>query len=172
MAMGLHWIVRAGVIVLTLLSSGPAWTADAFVRFFALQRVGQEITLTGRFQRFNYKRQFFERNDKTGEVRYFDYFGMTLTPTRILGSGAFSQEANKLDSVLFLYPDEELVKDLPEQGEDLWFTGTLIGYQYGISGITNSVFSGGAPYILLQRVSPQPPPEAPPSSSQSPTLKK
>lgn len=165
-----HWLVCAGVTVLTLLSSRPAWTADAFIRFFALQKVGQEVSLTGHFSRFNYKRQFFERNDKTGEVRYFDYFGMTLTPTRIVGSGAFSQEANKQDSVLFLYPDEGLVKDVPEEGEDLWFTGTLIGYQYGISGITNSVFSGGAPYILLQRISHQPP-ETPPPSGQSPAPK-
>jgi hypothetical protein len=70
--------------------------------------------------------------------------------------------------VLFLYPDEGVVKDVPEEGEDLWFTGTLIGYQYGISGITNSVFSGGAPYILLQHVSHQPPPETPPPSGQGP----
>ena len=163
-----HWLVRAGVTGLTLLSSRPAWAADAFIRFFALQKVGQEVSLTGRFSRFNYKRQFFERNDKTGEVRYFEYFGIILIPTRVVGSGAFAQEANKQDSVLFLYPDEGVVKDVPEEGEDLWFTGTLIGYQYGISGITNSVFSGGAPYILLRHVSHQPPPETPPPSGQSP----
>lgn len=167
--MGSHWIVWGSVLLLSLLSSGPAWTADAFVRFFSSQSVGQEITLTGHFHRFNYKRKFFERNDKTGEVHYYDYFGMTLAPTRIVGNGAFSQEANWLDNVLFLYPDEELVKDLPEQGEDLWFTGTLIGFQYGISGIISSAFSGGDPYLLLKRVSHQPPQESASSSGQSPT---
>jgi len=155
-----YWIVRGSVVSLVLLSSGPIWAADAFVRYFARQKVGQEITITGRFHRFRYKRQFFQRNDKTGEVQYFDYFGITLTPTQVVGNGSFSQEAKKIDSVLLLYPDEELVKDLPEQGENLWFTGTLLGFQYGISGIVNSVFSGGDPYILLKRVSTQPPQES------------
>lgn len=169
--MGLHWIIRGSMILLTLLSSGPACAADAFVRFFSLQTVGQEITLTGHFHRFSYKRQFFERNYKTGEVHYFDYFGMTMTPTQIIGNGSFSQEANRLDTVLFLYPDEALVKDIPEDGEDLWFTGTLLGFQYGISGIVDSAFSGGDPYILLKRVSTQPQQESSPSSSQSPAPK-
>ena len=167
--MGSHWMVRGSVILLSLLSSGPAWTADAFVHFFSLQPVGQELTLTGHFHRFNYKRKFFERNDKTGEVHYFDYFGTTLAPTRIIGKGSFTQEASWLDNVLFLYPDEELVKDLPEQGEDLWFTGTLIGFQYGISGIIRSAFSGGDPYLLLKRVSQQPPQEPAPPPNPSPT---
>jgi hypothetical protein len=166
--MGSQWSVRASVIWLTLLSSGPAWAADAFVRFFSLQKVGQEISITGHFRRFNYKRKFFERNYKTGEVLYFDYFGTTLIPVQVIGNGSLSQEANELDNVLFLYPDEELVKDLPERGENLWFTGTLIGFQYGISGITDSAYSGGDPYILLQRISQQPPQESAPSSSQSP----
>ncbi|HJY81547.1 MAG TPA: hypothetical protein VKK81_10755, partial [Candidatus Binatia bacterium] len=76
--------------------------------------------------------------------------------------------ASLFDTMLFVYPDEELVKDLPETGEDLWFTGTLIGFQYGISGIINSAFSGGDPYILLKRISHEPPQESVPSSSQSP----
>ncbi len=73
--------------------------------------------------------------------------------------------------MLFLYPDEELVKDIPEDGEDLWFTGTLLGFQYGISGIVDSAFSGGDPYILLKRVSTPPQQESSPSSSQSPAAK-
>ena len=164
-----HGIVCGSMVSLVLLSSGPIWAADAFVRYFARQKVGQEITITGSFHRFHYKRQFFQRNDKTGEVKYFDYFGITLTPTQVIGDGSFSQEAKRIDSVLLLYPDEEVVKDLPDQGENFWFTGTLLGFQYGISGIVTSVFSGGDPYILLKRVSTQPPQESLPPASQSAT---
>jgi hypothetical protein len=67
---------------------------------------------------------------------------------------------NLHDTLLFVYTDDTLVKDLPEEGQDLWFTGTLIGYQYGINGITSGALSGGDPYILLKRVSTQPPQEA------------
>jgi len=167
--MWLHWIVQGSVISLVLLASGPSWAADAFVRYFARQKVGQEITITGQFRRFQGKRQFFQRNDKTGEVQYFDYFGLVLIPTQIVGDGSFAQKARRIDSVLLLYPDEELFKDLPDQGENLWFTGTLLGYQYGISGIITSVFSGGDPFILLKRVSTQPPPGALPLPSESPS---
>ena len=166
--MRIHRIVRGSVILLTLLSSRSVWAADAFVRFFSLQKVGQEITVTGDFRRFSYKRHFFQKNDKTGDVQYFDFFGMSLVPTQIVGNGSFSQKANTLDTILFLYPDEEVVKDLPELGDNLWFTGTLLGFQYGMSGIVNSAFSGGDPYILLKRVSTQPPQESPPPTSQSP----
>lgn len=162
-----HWIVRGSVIFLALMLSRPVWAANAFVRFFALQKVGQEITITGPFRRSFYKRDFFQKNDKTGEVQHFDYFGTTMIPTHIVGNGSLVQKASRLDTVLFLYPDEELVKDLPEQGDNLWFTGTLLGFQYGIGGIVNSAFSGGNPYILLKRVSTQPPQEAQPSQSQS-----
>jgi hypothetical protein len=155
-----QWVVRGSALVIVLLSSPRSWAADPFVRFFAHQPVGQEITVTGRFHRFHYKRQFFQRNDKTGEVRYFDYFGLTLIPTRIVGNGSFAQEANRLDTLLLLYPDEEVVKHLPEQGENVWFTGTLLGFQYGISGITNSAYSGGEPYLVLKQIATQPPPEA------------
>ncbi len=150
------WAIRGGVVTLVLLLSELAW-ADAFVRFLYQQKVGQEMTVTGYFRRFSYKKQFFRRDDKTGNVEYFEFYGMSMVPTQIIGNGSLSMRANALDSVLFLYPDQELVKDLPEQGANLWFTGTLLGFQYGISGITSAPGSGGDPYILLKRVSTQPP---------------
>jgi hypothetical protein len=150
------WAIQGSVVLCAVLWSGPAWP-DAFVEFFYKQKIGQEITVTGGFRRFAYKKKFFQRDYKTGTVQYFEYFGMTLLPTKIIGDGSLSLQANVLDSMLLLYPDQELVKDLPEQGENVWFTGTLIGYQYGISGISSSVASGGDPYILLQRISTQPP---------------
>lgn len=165
--MPLLWVVRGNALLLVLLVSAPAW-ADAFVNFLLKQKVGQAITATGSFRRFSYKKQFFRRDDKTGDVEYFDYFGMTLVPTTIIGDGSLSQKASRLDTVLFLYADEELVKDLPEQGENLWFTGTLIGFQYGISGIISSPASGGDPYILLKRISTQPPPDITPSPQPNP----
>jgi hypothetical protein len=150
------WVVRGSVCLLIVLLSAPVW-ADAFVNFLAKQKVGQEITVTGGFRRFYYKRQFFRRDDRTGEVENFEYFGMVMVPTTIIGNGALSLKANALDSAVLLYPEQDLVKDLPEQGNDLWFTGILIGFQYGISGITSSPFSGGDPYILLKHISAQPP---------------
>jgi hypothetical protein len=165
------WTVRGSLVLLTLLLSASAW-ADAFVNFFSKQKVGQEITVTGGFRRFSYKRKFFRRNYKTGEVEHFEYFGMSMVPTKIIGDGSLSLPASLFDTMLFVYPDEELVKDLPETGENLWFTGTLIGFQYGINGITDGALSGGDPYILLKRISREPPQESPPSSSQSPSLKK
>jgi hypothetical protein len=165
------WTVRGSLVLLTLLLSASAW-ADAFVNFFSKQKVGQEITVTGGFRRFSYKRKFFRRDYKTGEVEHFEYFGMSMVPTRIIGDGSLSLPASLFDTMLFVYPDEELVKDLPETGENLWFTGTLIGFQYGINGITDGALSGGDPYILLKRISREPPQEFPPSSSQSPSPKK
>jgi hypothetical protein len=165
------WTVRGSLVLLTLLLSASAW-ADAFVNFFSKQKVGQEITVTGGFRRFSYKRKFFRRNYKTGEVEHFEYFGMSMVPTKIIGDGSLSLPASLFDTILFVYPDEELVKDLPETGETLWFTGTLIGFQYGINGITDGALSGGDPYILLKRISHEPPQESPPSSSQSPSPKK
>lgn len=158
--------IRGSIAVFVLLLSEIAW-ADAFVNFLYQQKVGQEMTVTGRFRRFSYKKQFFRRDDKTGTVEYFEFYGMTMVPTRIIGNGSLSLKANMLDSVLFLYPDQELVRDLPEQGENLWFTGTLLGFQYGISGITSAPGSGGDPYILLKRISTQPPEAAPAGAEQS-----
>jgi hypothetical protein len=150
--------IQCSVVCLVSLSSSLVW-ADAFVEFFTKQKVGQEITVTGGFRRFSYKRQFFQRNDKTGEVKYFDYFGVSMVPTKIVGNGSLSIPASLFDTMLLVYSDETLVKDLPQEGQDMWFTGELIGYQYGISGIISSALSGGDPYILLKRVSSQPPPE-------------
>jgi hypothetical protein len=149
------------VAVCTLLVSAQA-RADAFVEFFTKQKVGQEITVTGGFRKFHYKRQFYERNIKTGDVKYYEYFGMSMVPTQIFGVGSLALKASLHDTILFVYADETLVNDLPEEGQDVWFTGTLIGYQYGINGITSGALSGGDPYILLTRISKQPPPEAMP----------
>jgi hypothetical protein len=147
------------VVACTLLVSAQAW-ADAFVEFFTKQKVGQEITVTGGFRKFHYKRRFYERNHRTGDVKYYEYFGMSMVPTQIFGVGSLAQKASLHDTILFVYADETLVKDLPEEGQDVWFTGTLIGYQYGINGITSGALSGGDPYILLTRVSKEPPPQA------------
>jgi hypothetical protein len=157
--MPLSWLLRGSVLSLTLLSSAPVWS-DEFVNFFLKQKMGQEITVTGGFRRFSYKRHFFQRDHKTGDVQYFDYFGMSLVPTKIIGNGSLSLRASLFDTMLLVYPDEELVKDLPEQGENLWFTGTLVGFQYGINGISSSALSGGDPYILLKKISLEAPPEA------------
>lgn len=149
-------VVRGSVVLVILLLSVSAW-ADAFTNFFYKQRIGQEITVTGRFGRLSQQLSFFENNYKTGDVTYFKYFSTTVFPTAILGNGSLAWPPQRLETVLFLYPDEGLVKDLPMQGDNLWFTGTLIGYQYGTAGITSDVGTGGAPYILLKRVSTQPP---------------
>ena len=62
---------RCATVVATLLVNTSAW-ADAFVEFFTKQKVGQEITVTGGFHKFAYKRQFYERNHKTGDVKYYE----------------------------------------------------------------------------------------------------
>ena len=132
--------------------------ADAFVRFFANQKVGQEITVTGGFRRFpdRDKRRYFIRDRQTGEVEYVEYYGMTLLPTLVVGNGAVSMKASIMDRILLFYADRELVKDIPLKGESYWFTGTLIGYQYGTMGITRGMGIGGDPYILLRSVSATP----------------
>jgi len=150
-------ILLSGLAVSALLWNSPVW-ADAFVEFFAKQKVGQEITVTGGFRKFHYKRQFYQRDYLTGEVQYFDYFGLSMVPTTIIGDGTLSIVASLFDTMLFVYADEALVRDLPEEGDNFWFTGTLIGYQYGINGITSGARSGGDPYILLRHISKEPPP--------------
>jgi hypothetical protein len=144
--------------------------ADEFVNFLAKQKIGQEITVTGGFRRFDYKKHFFHRNDKTGEVKNFDYFGIAVVPTVIIGNGILSLQANVIDAVLLLYEDQELVKDLPEQGKNMWFTGTLIGFQYGVSGMITSPFSGGDPYLLLNRISAIAPPDVSPHEKKAQML--
>jgi hypothetical protein len=168
----LRWGFRRGSLFLVVLFfSVPVW-ADEFVNFLVRQKVGHTITVTGGFRRFSYKKRFFRRDVKTGDVEYFEYFGMTLVPTMIIGNGKLSLRANVIDSMLLLYSDETLVKDLPEQGENLWFTGTLIGFQYGISGIITSPYSGGDPYILLTQISTVAPPEAYPEDKTPSTPEK
>lgn len=169
--MPLSGIVCRSAFLLTMSAALPAW-ADEFVNFLAKQKVGQEIMVTGEFHRFDYKKHFFRRDPKTGDVENFDYFGVTMTPTTIIGNGSLSLRANMIDSMLLVYSDPEVVKDLPEQGENWWFTGTLIGFQFGISGIITSPFSGGAPYILLKRISTIAPPEASPERQGAPSSSK
>ena len=133
--------------------------ADAFVRFFANQKIGQEITVTGGFRRFpdQDKRRYFIRDRQTGEVEYVEYYGMTMLPTLVVGNGTVSMKASVMDRILLFYSDRDLVKDIPLNGESYWFTGTLIGYQYGTMGITRGMGIGGDPYILLRSVSATPP---------------
>ena len=133
--------------------------ADALVRFFANQKIGQEITVTGGFRRFpdRDKRRYFIRDRQTGAVEYVEYYGMTMLPTLVVGNGTVSMPASIMDRILLFYADRELVKDIPLKGESYWFTGTLIGYQYGAMGITRGMGIGGDPYILLRSVSANPP---------------
>ncbi len=140
-----------------LLVSTPSWAASSFADFFVRQRIGQEMTMTGAFARFPMTRRFFRRDHQTGKVEYFIFFGASIVPTTIIGDGALSQEPRPLDSLLLLYADEALVKGLPETGNKIWFTGTLLGYQHGASGITRAFGIGGTPYILLERFSTQAP---------------
>lgn len=143
--------------LVTLVAGTPVRVAACFADFFQQQKVGQEMTLTGEFYRFPQTRRFFRRDYKTGRVDYFTFFGVSVVPTTIIGNGTMSQEARSIDSLLLLFPDEGLVQDLPETGEQIWFTGTLLGYQYGASGITDAFGIGGMPYILLKRFSDQAP---------------
>src|SRR5262249_24456899 len=140
--------LKGSLFVLALVLSKQGW-ADDYLNFLAKQEVGQEMTVTGGCRRFSDKKHFFHRNDQTGEVENFDFFGMTVVPTMFIGNGTLSLRANAINFMLVLYPDEEIVKNLPEQGGELWFTGTLIGFQFGVSGIITSPFSGGGPYLLL-----------------------
>lgn len=140
-----------------LLVSMPSWAASPFANFFAQQKVGQEMTVTGAFSRYSMNRRFFRRDHRTGEVEHFAFFRASIIPTTIIGNGALSQEPRPLDSLLLLYSDETVVKDLPEAGDNIWFTGTLLGYQHGVSGITRGFGIGGSPYILLRGFSTQAP---------------
>ncbi len=149
---------RWSCVTLVMLVAGtPMRVAACFADFFPKQKVGQEITLTGQFHRFSYTRRFFRRDPKTGQVDYFTFFGVVVVPTTIIGNGTMSQEPKQIDSLLLLYPDEELVRGLPETGDQIWFTGTLLGYQHGASGITEAFGIGGMPYILLKGFSDQAP---------------
>ncbi len=149
---------RWSCVTLVMLVAGtPMRVVACFADFFPKQKVGQEMTLTGQFYRFSYARRFFRRDPKTGQVDYFTFFGVEVVPTTIIGAGTLSQKPKQIDSLLLLYPDEELVRDLPEKGDKIWFTGTLLGYQHGASGITSAFGIGGMPYILLKGFSDQAP---------------
>ena len=147
------------LIGMALLYPGAEARAGALVRFLANQKVGQEITVTGGFRRFpdQDKRRYFIRDSQTGNVEYVEYYGMTILPTLIVGNGVVSMKASIMDRILLFYSDRALVKDIPLKGESYWFTGTLIGYQYGTMGITRGMGVGGDPYILLRSVSANPP---------------
>lgn len=158
------------LVSLGLVQPPPAAGAGAFVRFFANQEVGQEITVTGGFRRFPHKgkRRYFVTNARTGAVEYVEYYGMTMIPSLVVGKGSVSMKASLMAKMLLFYSDPALVADIPLVGETYWFTGTLIGYQYGTTGITRGMGMGGDPYILLKSVSAKPPedlPVPPPAAS-------
>ena len=157
------------LVSLGLAQPNPAAGAGAFVRFFANQKVGQEITVTGGFRRFpnRGKRRYFVNNTRTGEVEYVEYYGMTMVPSLVVGKGSVSMKASLMAKMLLFYSDPALVSDIPLQGDSYWFTGTLIGYQYGTTGITRGMGMGGDPYILLKRVSAKPPEDLPAAPSGS-----
>ena len=144
-------------VLVTLVAGTPVRVAACFADFFQQQQVGQEITLTGEFYRFPRTRRFFRRSEKTGHVDYFTFFGVSVVPTTIIGNGTMAQGARPIYSLLLLFPDETLVRDLPQTGARVWFTGTLLGYQHGASGITKVFSIGGLPYILLKHFSDQAP---------------
>ena len=157
------------LVNLGLVQPNPAAGAGAFVRFFANQKVGQEITVTGGFRRFpnRGKRRYFVNNARTGEVEYVEYYGMTMVPSLVVGKGSVSMKASLMAKMLLFYSDPALVSDIPLQGDSYWFTGTLIGYQYGTTGITRGMGMGGDPYILLKSVSAKPPEDLPAAPSGS-----
>ena len=161
-----------GAALVVLLVNMPSWAASSFADFFVQQKIGQELTITGAFSRFPMARRFFRRDHQSGNVEYFTFFGASIVPTMIIGDGALSQEPRPLDSLLLLYSDKEVVKGLPETGDNIWFTGTLLGYQHGGSGITKAFGIGGTPYILLQSFSTQAPEtlDASESSETAPSL--
>ena len=93
--MQLRRITTLSLCLLTgyvLLCRNSVTWADAFVRFFVQQKVGQKITVTGGFRRFptRQKKQYFMRDSMTGNVEYMGYFGMTIVPTLVVGNGSVS----------------------------------------------------------------------------------
>ena len=145
-------VLLLGTAVVALLAS-PVW-ADPFVNFFRQQKIGQEIKVQGPFRRDSHQKNLFKKDDKTGQVEYYTFFDTVILPTHLMGNGSLTQKARGLDAVVVFYPDESMVKDLPVQGDNVWFIGTLLGYQYGVEGITLDVGTGGPPYILLKSTEP------------------
>ncbi len=129
----------------------PAW-ADPFVEFFRQQKIGQEIRIQGPFRRGFYKKRFFKKDYKTGQVENYEFFTTVILPTHLVGNGSLTQKPRRLDIVVVFYSNENLVRDLPLEGDHVWFIGTLLGYQHGTEGITTDVGTGGPPYMLLKSV--------------------
>ena len=105
--MQLRRITTLSLCLLTgyvLLCPNSVTWADAFVRFFVQQKVGQKIAVTGGFRRFptRPKKQYFMRDSMTGNVEYMGYFGMTMVPTLLVGNGSVSIKASLMDEIPFL----------------------------------------------------------------------
>src|SRR5260221_5095557 len=90
---------KGSVCLLVCLLASEGW-ADEYVNFLAKQQVGRDITVTGGFRRSPDKNHFFRRDDKTGEVENFDFFGLALTPTTLIGNGTLSLRANAMNFLL------------------------------------------------------------------------
>ena len=151
-------VVAALLGVMPIVGPQPSM-ASQFLRFFSNQKVGQEITVTGGHRHFpsREKRRYFIHKVGEGAGEYVEYYGMTIVPTFLAGNGSISITPSLWDKMLILYVAKDMVKRIPEKGDSLWFTGTLIGYQYGTMGITKIMNTGGQPYLLLDRVSANPP---------------
>jgi hypothetical protein len=130
-----------------------AW-ADAFIDFFRHQQIGQEIWVQGPFRRNAQVKHLFKKDGKTGAVEYYTLFATVILPAHLIGNGVLHKAPRSSDVVVVFYPDESAVKDLPVEGNNVWFIGTLFGYQWGRQAITTSIGSGGYPYLLLQQVLP------------------
>lgn len=140
--------------------AGPRQSmASQFLRFFADQKVGQEITVTGGHRHFadRQKRRYFIQKSGEGPVEHVEYYGLTVIPTFLAGNGSISIAPSLRDKMLILYGNQNMVKRIPAKGDSYWFTGKLIGYQYGTVGITKIMNTGGQPYLLLDSVAAHPP---------------
>lgn len=152
------------IVVVTLMGVmsivGPKQSmASQFLRFFSNQKVGQEITVTGGHRYFadRQKRRYFIHKSGEGPVEHVEYYGLTMIPTFLAGNGSISIAPRLWDKMLILYVNQDMVQRIPANGDSYWFTGKLIGYQYGTMGITKIMNTGGQPYVLLERVSAHPP---------------
>lgn len=128
--------------------------ADAFVDFFRHQQIGQEIWVQGPFRRNAQPKRLFKRDERTGAVEHYTLFATVILPTQLIGNGSLSKEPRGVDVVVVFYPEESIVNDLPVAGDNVWFNGTLFGYQGGKTAITTAVGAGGYPYLLLKKVLP------------------
>jgi hypothetical protein len=148
--------------MLVLVPLASPTRADPFVEFFRQQKIGQELKVQGPFRCNSQQMRVFKKDEKTGKVEYYTFFATVILPTQIIGSGSHTQKARGLDVLVVFYPDKDAVKDLPVEGDHVWFTGTLLGYQHG-DGITTGVGIGGPPYILLKGIEPAEPEKPTPS---------